>query len=221
MNKEINIEIALTIVNAGNGSRVLKLAKSTGVTGGTILLGRGSVHNRLLEMLGIHDIRKEIVLTVANSDLINKSLTLIEETLNFQKNNTGIAFSMPLTYFYGSQNKENIDKKKEVTSMYNCITVIVDKGKGEEVVDAANKAGSKGCTIINGRGAGTHETSKVFSMEIEPEKEIVLILAENEITDKIVEQIKTDLDIAKPGHGIIFVQNVNQTYGMKRPLIED
>ena len=98
--------------------------------------------------------------------------------------------------------------------MYHAITTIVEKGKAEEVIEAATKAGSKGGTIINGRGSGIHETSKLFSMDIEPEKEIVLILSEAEMTQAIVSSIGERLKINEPGNGIIYVQDVNKTYGL-------
>lgn len=98
--------------------------------------------------------------------------------------------------------------------MYNSIFVIVYKGNAELVIEAANKAGSKGGTIINARGAGTHETAKVFAMDIEPEKEIVLILSEVESTQKIVDAINAELKIEEPGNGIVIVQNVSKTYGI-------
>ena len=79
---------------------------------------------------------------------------------------------------------------------------------------AANKAGSRGATIINGRGSGIHETSKVFAMEIEPEKEIVLIISPSNLTDSIVSSIRDELKINEPGNGIIFVQDVNKAYGL-------
>ena len=97
---------------------------------------------------------------------------------------------------------------------YQAITVIVDKGKAEEVVDAAAKAGSKGATIINARGSGIHETSRLFAMDIEPEKEIVLILSQNEKVEDIVESIRQEMQIDVPGNGIIYVQPVNRTYGL-------
>ncbi len=217
---EANFALMTVIVNYGLGSKVLKIARTTGVNGGTILLGRGTVQDKLLTILGINDVRKEIVLMVSEKETAFRCLQIIENKLNLKKEKNGIAFASNVNYFYGSVNKEKLINKKEEVSMYNCIYVIVEKGKAVEVVEAANKGGSKGCTVIEGRGAGIHETSRVFSMEIEPQKDIVMILAEIEITDNIIESIKKELEIEKPGNGIIFVQSVNQTYGMKRPQIE-
>ncbi len=211
-----NLSLMVVIVDFGIGSKVLKLAKKKGVTGGTIFLGKGTVDDKLLDVLGICDTRKEIVLMVAEDRISNATMPFIEEKLKLKEKQNGIGFSSSINYFTGSKNKSNPDNKVEVESMFNCIYVVVDKGRAVDVVDSANKAGSKGGTIINARGSGIHETSKLFSMEIEPEKEVVLILAESEITDNIVKAITEDLEIEKPGNGILFVQSVTNTYGMKR-----
>ena len=97
---------------------------------------------------------------------------------------------------------------------YDSIFVIVDKGKGEDVVDAANASGARGATIINARGSGVHETAKIFAIEIEPEKEIVLILTKDDVTDAVCDNINEKIQLEKPGNGILFVQKVNKAYGI-------
>ena len=101
-----------------------------------------------------------------------------------------------------------------VSPVYHVINVIVDKGKAEDVIDAATAAGSKGGTIVNARGSGIHETSKLFAMDVEPERELVLILSECENTDAIVASIREHLQLDEPGNGIIYIQDVNKTYGI-------
>ena len=99
--------------------------------------------------------------------------------------------------------------------MYKCIYIVVDKGMGEEVIEVANKAGSRGGTIISGRGSGIHETKKLFSMEIEPEKDVVMILAEEDIFKNITDAIKKEIKLDVPGKGIMFANDVTNAYGMK------
>ena len=98
---------------------------------------------------------------------------------------------------------------------YQAIFTVVDKGLGQDVVDAATQVGAKGATIINSRGSGIHETSKLFNMEVEQEKEIILILAEHSILKDIVSSIREKFNIDEPGKGIIFVQEVHQTMGIR------
>lgn len=211
------LELVYVIVNRGAGSKVMHVARSHGLTGGTILLGYGTNYNRLLDSLALGDIRKEIVLLLTYRTQEFNILDLIGNELKLHKPNHGIAFSVPVSCVFGSKSfpSGKLDNKGGTEQfMYQSIFVIVDKGRGETAVEAAAKAGSKGATIVNARGAGVHETSKLFSMEIEPEKELVMIILKESQTDKVVEALRTELDIEKPGNGIIFVQNVRQAYGL-------
>jgi nitrogen regulatory protein PII len=215
--ESINIELIYVIIDFGLASKLIKTAKKYGVSGGTVVLGKGTVNNRILNFLGLSDIRKEIVLMVADKETAYQALEKLNKLFEFSKPNHGIAFTTSLRAVIGTRRLkcENTGNERGVdATMYHLITVIVDKDKGEDVIEAATKAGSKGGTIINGRGSGIHETSKLFSMQIEPEKEIVLILSEIERTDAIVSTIREQLEIEKPGNGIIYVQDVNRTYGI-------
>lgn len=210
-------ELISIIVNFGLGSKILQCAKHCGITGGTVLLGKGTVNNHILEFLGLSDVRKEIVFIVGDKETADATLDKLNDDFKFEKPNHGIAFTTLVSQVIGNRGCkcENLKEGRGVENiMYHAITVVVDKGKAEFVIDAATKAGSKGGTIINGRGSGMHEISKVFAMDIEPEKEIVLILAKKETTEAIVTAIREQLKIDEPGHGIIFVQDVNRTYGI-------
>lgn len=212
-----DVEILCVIVKSGLGSKVMHKAKQNGISGGTVLLGKGTVNNKILNFIGLADVSKEVVLMIANKKVMNEALIKLDEEFKFEKPNHGIAFTTPITNVIGMRSCKKVDEIKEGgfdKIMYNSITIIVDKGRAEDVIDAATKAGSLGGTIINARGSGIHETSKVFSMEIEPEKEVVLILSKTDQTNKIVKSIAREMKIDEPGNGIIFVQNINKTYGL-------
>ena len=211
-----NVELFCVIVNFGLGSNIIHTAKQEGIFGGTILLCKGTVNNKILKFFGLTDVRKEMVLMAGETDNVYKALEKLNEEFKFEKPNHGIAFTTSISNILGTRScKTNNIKEKGVDNiMYQSITVIVDKGKGEDVIDAATKAGSKGGTIINGRGSGIHETSKLFAMEIEPEKEIVIILSKTEDVDKIVSSIKNEMKIDEPGKGIIYTQDIKKAYGL-------
>jgi nitrogen regulatory protein PII len=209
------LELFCVIVNSGVGSKVAKIARRNGVVGCTVFLGRGTVNNRILKFLALDDLRKEIVVIIAEKHEGYKALDTIASELALHKPNHGIAFTTSVKNLFGSCRYPNVKEGRGVENpMHDAIFVIVDRGKAEDVVDAAVKAGSKGATIIHGRGSGIHETSKLFSMEIEPEKEMVLILAEEKLTEAITSSIREELKIDEPGKGIMFILGVNKTYGL-------
>lgn len=97
---------------------------------------------------------------------------------------------------------------------YQLIITIVDQGKAEEVIDCAKRGGAEGGTILTGRGAGVHDTSKILGILIEPEKEVVLTLIEEEKTDDVLAAIVYGMDLEKPGKGIAFVVDVPKAAGI-------
>ena len=312
------------VVPIETASKTLRIAKSYGVTGGTIFLGRGSVHNRILCFLGLNEERKEIVTMVVDSQLAPAIIRGIVHDMRMHKPHHGIAFSLPVTQSIGSHmtsspstpvppapqsanaglpasmtetagapqtasapqatgapqtasapqatgapqtvsppvmlseaarggvvetshkgsfdsgawgasaqddkvvqsltsctqdDRETHTAQANPTSevrdnMYQIIYVVVERGKAEDVIDAAHAAGARGGTIINARGAGMHEVQKLFSLEIEPEKEEVFIITRAQDKDAIVESINRSLRIAEPGNGILFVMDLNEVHGL-------
>lgn len=211
------IVLICVIVNRCVGSKVLNASRKYGITGGTILRGRGTIGNPLLEALALNDVKKELVLLVTEASVGMQFLDNMAKELKLHKRNHGIAFVIEVAHVCGSKGLSCSGGKEdggEEDTMYQSMHIIVDRGKGELAVEAATKAGAKGATIIGARGSGVHETSRVFNMEIEPEKEIVLIILKRELAEQVVAAVGEALDIDKPGNGIIFVQNVRQVYGL-------
>ena len=67
--------------------------------------------------------------------------------------------------------------------MDNFVTIlcIVNDGFSTEVMDAAKKCGARGGTVLHGRGTAAKEAEKIFNISIQPEKEVVIILANEKI----------------------------------------
>lgn len=205
------------IVDFGKGTKVLKESQKLGVNGGTFLLGRGTVRSNILRLLGLDEVRKEIVLMVVEESMENVLHEELTRIFHLDKPNHGIAFSMPIINVIGLRDSKYIPNpvREGGDSMkYEAIFTIVDKGLSDEVIEAARGAGATGGTVIHGRGAGIHEKEKLFNIEIEPEKDIVLILANESIVDNIVNAISKKLNIDKPGAGILFVMDVSRTSGL-------
>jgi hypothetical protein len=52
-------------------------------------------------------------------------------------------------------------------------------------------------------------------MPIEPEKEIVMILAKSDATETITDAIRDKMRIDEPGRGILFTLGVGAAYGLR------
>lgn len=202
------------IVAKGKASKILSEAKKLGVKGGTIYLAKGTIKSKLLNFLSIYEQEKEMIIICAQE---SKSIELVEriyEKFNLHKKNSGIIFTTNINDVIGYFDAEEIQKNEVNNPMYKLITTIVDKGKAEDVVDLANEKGARGATILNARGSGSKETLKLFNMEIEPEKEVVLIISDTKISEDIIHHISEKMELRKPGKGILFAQEISDARGM-------
>lgn len=208
-------ELIYAVLNYGSGTKFLHQAKKYNIQGGTIIYGRGTVNNSILKFFSLYDERKEIVLMGAESKRAAEALEKLNRDFKLEKPNHGIIFSTNVSGIIGSSShNESKCKNGGNNSMYKNIITIVKKGSAEDVVEAAQQAGSKGGTIINARGSGVHECVKVFGMDIEPEREIVMILIKEDLCEAVTAAIRSRLDIDKPGNGIIFIQDIERAYGV-------
>lgn len=211
------METLYIIVNANKASNIMNLAKKFGMRGSTTLLAKGTIKNKILDFLELNQSNKEMIFIIAEKDRLRRFVAYLNDIINFSKKRHGIAFTVPLLDVSGLNNSiiQYRDTHEEEKSMYSAIFVIVEKGKGEQVVDASNKAGGRGATIINARGSSSKETQKIFNIEIEPEKEMVLILAEEAKITPICDSIRENLKIDEPGRGVMFVQQTTKVYGVQ------
>jgi len=192
----------ITIVNHGIGEKIATLARDAGARGGTILVGRGTKSSPLLQLLMLADVEKDILITLVTGEQLPDILSAIRNAPLYSKKNSGITFVIPTGGT--SMNTE---------TAHELITVIVNRGYADDVMDAARKAGARGGTIIHARGTGKPDDEKFFGITVVPEKEEVLILSERDGAKAIREAIGRLTCLAKPGMGIMYstaVENFEQ-----------
>ncbi|MGI6279979.1 MAG: P-II family nitrogen regulator [Acutalibacteraceae bacterium] len=192
------------------------LIKEKDIRKGIILIGRGTVKNATLNLIGIKSQKKEIVSLLLEKEKANELLDFFTREFQLKKPGHGIAYTTPVI-IAGQTNKQDTQNKELVLGgegMYKKLTVVVNRGMAEDVMDIALKSGVKGGTILHGRGTGTEFTKKVFGMEIEPEKELVMILMPDELVEKVIDDLHKELKLDIPGNGILFVEPVLEVRGL-------
>jgi nitrogen regulatory protein PII len=93
---------------------------------------------------------------------------------------------------------------------FKCILAIVNNGFSEVAMDAAKACGAKGGTILHGRGTISKDAEKFFNISIQPEKEIVMILAPNNLIDGILKGLYDAVGTSTPARGIAFALPVDE-----------
>lgn len=109
--------------------------------------------------------------------------------------------------------EDKIDKLDEYKE-FDLIITIVNRGFDDVVMEAARKAGATGGTVLHARGAGVHEAEKFFGISIQPEKDVILILAKREEKKQIMHAIRNEVGLNKEGRGLSFSMPVEDVCGI-------
>jgi nitrogen regulatory protein PII len=168
--------------------------------------------------LGIKSQKKEIVNILLEKEKAKEVLDYFAKEFQLHEPGHGIAYTTPVIaagqIINNEQSTWNKVQDMEAESMFKKLTVVVNRGMAGDVMDIARRSGVKGGTILHGRGTGSEVTAKFFGMEIEPEKELVMILLKSDLLDKVVNDLYQELQLGIPGNGILFVEPILDVRGL-------
>ena len=106
------------------------------------------------------------------------------------------------------------------TDNYEVIFAIVNAGYAEEAMDVARREGARGGTILNARGVAREKEAAFFGISIHAEKEILMLVVEKTIRDKILNALYTEMGMDKKAQGIAFSLPVSDAAGLAAPVEE-
>ncbi|MBS7310524.1 MAG: transcriptional regulator [Treponema sp.] len=205
-------KLIVTVVPQYEGELIVNAARDACCPGGTVLRGRETSENGLVQLLGFGDVTKDITYNIVASSDAMTVIDAINKVTEYKKKKFGILFSMDVGEFFKAGTNCGCSAEKGEKTMsesnYQMINVIVNKGYAEDAMSAARKAGAGGGTIINARGTAKEGDEKFFGTEIVPEKDMLIILVPSEKKDDIVKAIMDLKCFQKPGTGIVFCNGV-------------
>ena len=105
------------------------------------------------------------------------------------------------------------------TDNHEVIFAIVNSGYAEDVMDVAREQGVRGGTILNARGVVNEEAASFFGITLHQDKEILMMVVEKGIRDKVLNAIYKEMGMAKKAKGIAFSLPVSDVAGLA-PAVE-
>ncbi len=90
------------------------------------------------------------------------------------------------------------------------ITCIVQRGRADKVVKAAQEAGAGGATIHHGFGTGMRERLGLLGLAIEVEKEFINIVVASDDVNRVFDKVYVAAQLDTPGMGFIYVVKLDK-----------
>ena len=184
--------VMIAVVANGQAKRFMAIARREGAGGGTVIPARGTATNSFLRILGLGDKSKELIVMVIDGEKAKKIVGSVREEGRIQ----GVAATMGTA------------KENSMPAKWKMITVIVNTGYADDIMDAARKAGAKGGTVLHARGTASPEDATFLGITIVPEKEMLMILCEDGQLEAITQSIQALKCLQEPKVGIMYIQDV-------------
>ena len=90
------------------------------------------------------------------------------------------------------------------------ITCIVEAGRGDAVIQAAQAMGAAGALVYHARGIGPRERLGLLGIAIEAEKDVVSLLVASDYQEVVFEAVYRAADLGRPGAGLAYITPVER-----------
>ena len=107
------------------------------------------------------------------------------------------------------------------TNDHEVVFAIVNSGYAEDVMEVAREQGVRGGTILNARGVARADEAAFFGITIHHEKEILMMVVEKDIRDKVLNALYSRMGMANKAQGIAFSLPVSDVTGLAAPQPEE
>ena len=99
---------------------------------------------------------------------------------------------------------------------YELICCIVNEGMADNAMKVAKAAGATGGTVLRARGTENKDAEAFFKITIEPQKELIMILAPIAVKEDIMHALYEKAGLNTPGQGITFALPVDNVAGLNK-----
>ena len=217
------IKMTIIIIRRGYGERVIDKFKEGELGFHYVCHGMGTVNSEVLEYLGVGEADKDVIFSITHEKKVQEIMQSIRDGIDLGLPDRGIICSIDVTAASKIVDRTIRDKAVEYDgevqaldqdNKYSMIVSVVNRGYTDEVMAAAKKVGARGGTVIHARGIGTEEAGKFLGVALQPEKEIVLIIARQKEKTAIMSAISEAAGIHTKAHGFLISLPVEEFTGI-------
>ncbi len=207
--------------------RAVEICKERHVPVQQILRAQGTASSEMMDVIGLGGVDKDVLMNILPKDFADELLKVLRKKLHLGTPNSGVAFTFAISGASSQVVKlvENLKPQQEQTfsrrdeyemmeAECSMIMTIVNQGYSEEVMNAARSEGATGGTVFHSRQLGSEEAMKFWGISVQPEREVVLILATKENKKRIMQAIGKSCGMHSDARGLALSVPVDSVVGL-------
>ena len=217
------IYMLLSIVGRNKGKKLITTLDKADIKMHLQTVGFGTAPSEMMDILGLSSNDKDIVISYSAETNIKKLMHRFGDTFSSHYEYGGLLMILKLSAINRltaeilSRDKNDEQEFRESVKMTSnhknsLLIITVAQGFTDEVMHTAKKAGAMGGTVIKGRLAETERLKEVANIDVEEEREIILIMAPFETATQIMEDVNKEFGLRTEARGIMSIIPVEKAY---------
>lgn len=219
------LRLLMLITNTKFADKASKMFSKTDMPMHYKMHAVGTASSEMMDILGLGSSDKSVLLSVLPKSIADDTLKSLHKELKLGSVNSGIAFTARLSgisnlivkmYSQNSETEPN-DRKDEnpvTETNYSLIAAIVNPGYSEEVMNVARAAGAGGGSVIHSRRIADENTITAWGLDIQEEKEIVIIVTDKDTKLPIMQAIGKSCGIHSDAKGFVLSLPIETVIGL-------
>jgi nitrogen regulatory protein PII len=224
------LKLVIFIVDWSRAHTITNVCENEKVRFHFTSVGMGTASSEILDLLGIGSGEKAVILCLEQEIGVQVLMREVRKELKIYGPGAGIAFTIPLSavndpillvFKQSILKSEKIQEKNSGKGAnmankfsHDLILSIVNHGYTDELMNTARAAGARGGTVLHARGTAHEGPVKFFGISVQDEKELILILAENDKKVPIMQAISENYGLNTKAQGLIFSLPVDNVIGL-------
>lgn len=214
------IMMLLSIVGRNNGKKLMTKLDNNNIRLHLQTTGFGTAPSEMMDILGLASNDKDIVMSYGAESNVKALMKSFGESFASHSEYGGLLMVLKLSSINRltseilNRNKIEIGDEDIMNNnhKHNLIMITVSQGYIDDVMQTAKKAGAMGGTVIRGRLAETDRLKELANIDIEEEREILLIMAPAAITNTIMDEVNKSFGLKTEARGIMCSVPVEKAY---------
>ena len=185
----------------------------------------GTASSEMMDIIGLGSPEKRLFISVLPKEFADKVIKKFRKILLPGSVNGGIAFTLPITgmskylsYLYESRSEQNDTEKRKgeigMETKFSLVAVIANQGYSEEVMTAARGAGARGGTVIHSRMISDKSAEAISKLDVQDEKEIILIVASDENKLAIMQEVSNKCGTHSEAKAVVLSLPIDSVAGI-------
>lgn len=214
---KIPLVLLVVVVDRDIRKKVVQMMESHKSYFNLVMHGKGTAHSQILNYLGLGEAEKEVFFSIRAEERAYELMDALDEKLEFVRPGHGMAFIADIRHgcYHKPVRIAQLEGDSEMeTENHELIMAVVNRGYTDDVMEAARGAGANGGTVLHARGCGLSGAEKFFGVTIQPEKEVIMIVAHDNNTCDIMDAIAEKCGPETDAGAISFAMPVSHVRGV-------